>query len=238
MTIIILGSYAPYPAVFVRVCDPRRFRRPVCTVVALDRQYDSAFNTHQIPHGTFQSILCWNDAAWMVPPPRCRHSVFPLAQNGYMSRSKSSYGTVSLISNISFALVAYISPLACGTQFLHLPPIYTIPTSYYNTTNETYFIPACSFMCKLPSPDCSSQPQISRDSSVVVTWIWGLQGKTRYVSVPTPLLPPYFKLSPSPPTLWVAKQIPLILDPLLVRPTPAFIMPHPNAKHQLPNKDI
>lgn len=42
-------------------------------------------------------------------------------------------------------------------------------------------------MCKLPFPDCSSQPRISPDSSVVVTSIWGSQDKTRYVSVPTPL---------------------------------------------------
>ena len=45
----------------------------------------------------------------------------------------------------------------------------------------------CSFVCKLPSPDCSSQPRISHDSSVVETSIWGSQGKTRYVCVPTPL---------------------------------------------------
>ena len=138
-----------------------------------------------------------------------------------MSRSKSSHGTVSLIIYITFALVSYISPLACGTQFLHLPSICTIPTSYYNTTNKTYSLPACYFVCKLPSPDCSSQPRIYRDSSVVVTWIWGSQGKTRYVSVPTPLLPPYFNAFPSPPTLWVTKQIPLTLDPHLpLRPSP------------------
>ena len=51
----------------------------------------------------------------MVSPPRGGHPVFPLAQNGHMSRSKPSYGTVSLIYiSISFALVAYVFSLACG----------------------------------------------------------------------------------------------------------------------------
>ncbi len=226
-TITILGSHEPYPTVFVRVCDPCGFRRTPATVVALDRQYDSALNTHQILHGALQFILYWNDTAWMVPPPRCRHSVFPLAQNGYMPRSKSSYGPVSLILYISLALVAYVFPLACGTQFFHLSSIYTILTPSSNTTNETYIILACSFVFKLPSPACSSQPRISRDSSVVVTWIWGSQGKTRYVLVPTPYLHPYFDPFPSPPIVWVTKQIPLTLDTFLVRPTPTFTMPHP-----------
>jgi len=85
--------------------------------------------------------------------------------------------------------------------------------------------PACSFMCKYPSLDCSFPPRISRDSSVVVTSIWGSQGRIRYASVSTSLSPPYLLPSPSP----------LTLDPPLLRPTPTFTIPHPHPQSQTPN---
>lgn len=142
-------------------------------------------------------ILYWNGAARLVPPPRGGHPVFPIAQNGYMSRSKPSYGTVSLTFNMFFALVAYISPLTSGTHFRqHRSPDIRNINATLQYHQKTHHAPTYFVVYKHPSPDCSSPPQISRDSLVVVTSIWGSQGRTRYVSVSTPLFPLYLYLSP------------------------------------------
>ena len=170
----------------------------------------------------------------MVSPPRGGHPVFPLAQNGYMSRSKSSYGTVSLTFNILFTLVAYISPLASAKHFRqHRSPDIRNINASLQCYQKTHHAPTYSVVCKLLSPDCSSLPQISRDSLVVVTSIWGSQGRTRYVSVSAPLSPLYLNLS-SLHSLWTLPSS----DPL--RPTPTFnaVTPLPNSKRQMSYRSV
>jgi len=189
-------AYGPCPTGFCARSRPTCIRSPV---VALDREISLDLKTHT-KYSTVPSkcISYWNDAAWMVPPHRGGRPVFPLAQNGYMSCSQPSYGTVRLIYAVSFcARCLHIPACLSSTRSTSPIPRCAIPR-HTITPLKTHHVPACSFVCKFPSPDCSSPPQISRDSSVVVTLIWGSQGRTRYVSVSTPLPPPYSNLFPSP----------------------------------------
>jgi len=225
--------YGPCPTCFCARSRPACIRSPV---VALDREISLGLKTH-----TKYSMV----PSKLFHIGTTLHGLFP-HPGADIQYSRSHRMDICLVANHPMALYVLFLMYLSRT-FLHVPaclsptlstsliPRYAIPRDTI-IPPKTHHIPACSFVRKFPSPDCSSPPQISRDSSVVVTLIWGSQGRTRYVSVSMPLPPPYLNPFRSPLTAWVTKQIPLWIhsscDP--PRPSPS---PSPPSPLQIPDVD-